>query len=414
MAKMEQLAMTLDIAKFKNLCKRLSPDIAVMVRGKHGIGKSQVIVQTAELLRDDFYKNPENCKQMVEAMKNEPLVAKKLAKSGGVWTHEMGLPVIDRRLSQLTEGDMVGLPFMEKEGTEYKPVSFIRHSCRFPVALFLDELNRAIKQVEQSTFQLADSKAFYGNLLHAGTRIYIAVNIGNSYSVEEFDPAALSRYAIIDLEPSIEEFLDHVRPICNSFLPDFISSNRNALESKEDTFEPNKKTPDRRAWVRLDNELTYAGLYDTPEDISFLHMCAAMVGFHFGNMYWNHVKDNQFNISGKEIATNWINVRKRLPENPDIKQQKFVEMSNRLGKYLEDTKIDVTVSGPQIKQFLIDCPADCSVVVWALMSKNKPNFYQLHPYLSDIIVKRAGGSYSKEKEEEHTTTNNPIVPRHKR
>ena len=417
------LAMTLDIAKFKNLCKRFTPDIAVMVRGRHGIGKSQVVYQVAELLRDDFYKNPENCAKMVEALKNEPSVAKKLRKTNGVWTHDMGLPVIERRLSQMTEGDIIGLPLLDGHSTEFRPVVWLINGCLFPVVLFLDELNRAIKGVEQATFQLADSKAFYGNLLHAGSRIYIAVNIGASYTVEEFDPAAISRYAVIDLEPSVEEFLAFAREKCNMFLPEFIAANRGALEHKEDNFEPNKKYPDRRAWVRLDEQLTAAGLYESPNDLTFLHMAASMVGFHYGNMFWEHVKNNQFSITGEEIARNWTKARNRVPTDSTVRQQKFIEMANRVGDYLKDNVIDPKEVGPQLKQFFTDCPAECVIVSWNIISKNKKNFYALHPFVNEIVIQRTTGQMINQNtavaapntpQQNPSFPSNPIIPRQRK
>ena len=410
-------AMTLDIAKFKNLCKCFTPDIAVMVRGKHGIGKSQVVYQVAELLRDDFYKDSDNCARMVEALKNEPSVAKKINKTNGVWTHDMGLPVIERRLSQMTEGDIIGLPLLDGRGTEFRPVLWLINGCLFPVVIFLDELNRAIKGVEQATFQLADSKAFYGNQLHSGSRIYIAVNIGASYTVEEFDPAAISRYAVIDLEPSIEEFLAYTREKCNYLLPEFIAANRDALEHREDVFEPNKKYPDRRAWVRLDEQLTASSLYNTPDDITFLHMAASMVGFHFGNMYWEYVRNNQFSVTGEEIAKNWKKVKQKLPKNDVVRQQKFIEMANRVGEYLRDNLVAPEEVGPNLKEFFKECPAECVIIAWQILGKNKKNFYSLHPFVSDIVVLRATGQEINQNtavpvpKEKNT---NPVVPRQKK
>ena len=60
----------MDIATFVTTAKALPPEISVLVRGPHGIGKSQVVRQVAR---------------------------------------HFNLQVIDRRLSQMTEGDMVGL-----------------------------------------------------------------------------------------------------------------------------------------------------------------------------------------------------------------------------------------------------------------------------------------------------------------
>ena len=70
----------------------------ILLRGRHGVGKSQVVYQTAERL---------------------------------------GLPVIERRASQMTEGDLVGLPSTDGDTTSFNPPDWFAQACREPVALFL-------------------------------------------------------------------------------------------------------------------------------------------------------------------------------------------------------------------------------------------------------------------------------------
>ena len=173
----------------------------------------------------------------------------------------------------MTEGDITGIPFEgNRGGTVFRACEWLLTTCEFPCVLFLDELNRAIKGVEQATFQLADSKAFDGNLLHDGTRVMVAVNIGDQYDVTPMDPAALSRYAVVDLDPTTQDWLDWANDNCNQALVEFIRSNEKYLEYK-DTCEPNKKYPDRRAWGNLDAELAQSGLYSAPEDVVFITDC---------------------------------------------------------------------------------------------------------------------------------------------
>ena len=54
----------------------------LLLRGRHGVGKSQVVYQVADAL---------------------------------------GLPVIERRASQMTEGDLVGLPCIDGNRTTFNP-----------------------------------------------------------------------------------------------------------------------------------------------------------------------------------------------------------------------------------------------------------------------------------------------------
>src|SRR6266571_81346 len=107
----------------KQLIKSFSPKVAIRLRGRHGIGKSEMVYQLGK---------------------------------------DIGLKVVERRLSQLQEGDIVGLPLLEGEGlqksTSFKPADWLIECANEPRILFLDELNRALPGVEQATFQLADSR----------------------------------------------------------------------------------------------------------------------------------------------------------------------------------------------------------------------------------------------------------------
>ena len=75
----------MDIKTFLKVAPALPPDIAILVRGPHGIGKSQLFRQVAEKLgfsQADF---------------------------------------IDRRLSQMTEVDLLGLPELTDGVTRFAP-----------------------------------------------------------------------------------------------------------------------------------------------------------------------------------------------------------------------------------------------------------------------------------------------------
>ena len=54
-------ALSLDIKSTKRLFTRFSPNRATMLRGRHGIGKSQVVYQIAGEFRSDFYRELGNC-----------------------------------------------------------------------------------------------------------------------------------------------------------------------------------------------------------------------------------------------------------------------------------------------------------------------------------------------------------------
>ena len=69
----------------------------VLLRGRHGIGKSSVVYQYAESL---------------------------------------GMPIVERRASQMTEGDLLGLPTVDEGVTSFCPPDWFATACDNGVVLF--------------------------------------------------------------------------------------------------------------------------------------------------------------------------------------------------------------------------------------------------------------------------------------
>ena len=135
---------TMSIQTFIKVASKLPIETSILLRGSHGIGKSQVVRQMAALF---------------------------------------SLPVIDRRLSQMSEGDMIGLPSTDGEVTRFNPPDWYKQACAKPMCLFLDELNRATPEVMQAAFQIVLDRELNGWKLHPQTRVYAAVNSSAAYTV---------------------------------------------------------------------------------------------------------------------------------------------------------------------------------------------------------------------------------------
>ena len=203
----------------------------VLLRGRHGVGKSQVVYQYAAA---------------------------------------DGLPVVERRASQMTEGDLLGMPapeLIEVNGvgaSQFRPFSWLIQACTEPVVLFLDEVDRATMEVRQGIFELTDSRKIAGWTLHPETLIFAAVNGGEhgaQYQVGEMDPAELDRWTVFDVEPTCEDWLTWAKDNVDGLVWDFINTNRNHLEHSGE-FEPNKVYPSRRSWDRLNECLVAASLLE--------------------------------------------------------------------------------------------------------------------------------------------------------
>jgi len=202
-----------------NICK------PVLIRGRHGVGKSELVYQIA---------------------------------------HGLDMPVVERRASQMTEGDLLGLPVIEGETTTWMAPDWFQEACNVPVVLFLDEIDRATLEVRQGIFELTDSRKLNGYHLHDGTLIFGAVNggiHGAQYSVGEFDPAELDRWTVFDVEPDVKDWLDWAKTEVSDVVWDFIAHNHDHLEHIGE-FEPNKVYPSRRSWVRFDECLQQGDLLE--------------------------------------------------------------------------------------------------------------------------------------------------------
>ena len=233
--------MSVDFKTFVSLAPSVSAaKLPVLLRGRHGIGKSQVVYQLAA---------------------------------------NAGLPVVERRASQMTEGDLVGLPSVEGNRTSFNPPDWFKQACEEPVCLFLDEVDRATLEVRQGIFELTDSRKLNGHNLHPDTIIFAATNggeHGENYQVNEMDPAELDRWSVWDIEPTIEDWLAWGKDNVDSLIWDFINQNRSHLEHNED-IEPNKRYPSRRSWDRLDKVLAKADALEAGPKM--LHLAQSFVGF---------------------------------------------------------------------------------------------------------------------------------------
>ena len=234
--------MSVDFKTFVSLAPAVSAaKLPVLLRGRHGIGKSQVVYQLAA---------------------------------------QMGLPVIERRASQMTEGDLVGLPSIDGNRTSFNPPDWFKEACEEPSVLFLDEVDRATLEVRQGIFELTDSRKLNGHHLHPETIVFAAINggeHGEQYQVNEMDPAELDRWSVWDIEPSVEDWLAWGKDNVDSLIWDFINQNREHLEHKGD-IEPNKRYPSRRSWKRLNDVLDGAGLLEEASPAMFT-LAQSFVGF---------------------------------------------------------------------------------------------------------------------------------------
>ena len=189
----------------------------IMLTGRHGIGKSQILTKYFE---------------------------------------SQGVTVKTLFLGQMSDpGDLLGLPNKDETTgkTTFMPPYWFPVDGQ-PIVLFLDELNRARPEILQTVMDLVLNRKLAGRALPEGSRIISACNDGEEYQLTDLDPALVSRFNIYTFRPSVEEWLLWAeREGLDERVISFISANPDLLDRSGDTKEDQglEKDPDRRAWEKV-------------------------------------------------------------------------------------------------------------------------------------------------------------------
>ena len=247
----------------------------IMLVGRHGIGKSEILSE---------------------------------------YFSRQGMRVVPLFLGQMADpGDLIGLPNKnEATGkTEFMPPYWFPLDGK-PIVLFLDELNRARPEILQTVMDLALNRTLAGRRLPDGSRIISAVNEGEQYQLTDLDPALVSRFNIVNFQPTVQEWLLWAkREKVDSRVTGFIEENSLWLDRNDDARENEDtgldKTPDRRAWKRVSDIIRGA------EVITAVHQkaIASVVGAKATVAFMGAVNNRKV-ISGKDILYSFDKVKDKL------------------------------------------------------------------------------------------------------
>ena len=351
----------LDIKTFKMVAPKLPAEIAILMRGPTGVGKSHLAKQCSMVL---------------------------------------DLPFIDVRGSTMSEGDVGGYPDIEgmKDSgvmTFCMPSWFMR-ACAEPVVLMLDEMNRALPGVQQSFFQLVLDREL-GNdkngvpyKLHPETRVYAAVNHGAEYDVNDMDPALLRRFWVCDLEPTHHDWLEwaagaEIDPV----LRDFIGQHPEHLRVDPGQVESGTICPNPASWHRVDTSLKHMGM--APAEVAgnarpegFYALCLGMVGTEAGIAFSDFVENYESVVTAVDVLDNWDEKKDGILELPNDRLNALIE------KLKENCKDNMwTVSQAANVGALAEAiPGEMMVSLWNAVSSTQvlENIQKLHHLIGKKIV----------------------------
>lgn len=302
------------ISDFIQAAKLLPSDVSVLIRGERGIGKSD----TVRALADHF-----------------------------------NLPLIDRRISQMTEGDLIGLPRTEerKSGaavTRFQPLDWFMDAVEKPHLIFLDELDRASGEVQQAIFELVLDRSVQGTKIHPDCRIYSAINGGqggHNYQVNEMDPALLDRFWTCDLETNLDQWLSWARKNkVNASVVNFLAAEgREHLDVLHED-DLNTISPSCRSWTRL------AKVLDQNEDIMDLEnadnrrkvisLASGFVGIEATSALVNYIRSEKV-FTAEDILEKWDKNKKYFEDDSKKYIENVAMLSNLFEKiysYIDDHK----------------------------------------------------------------------------
>jgi hypothetical protein len=348
--------MSVDFATFLSVAPHIiSAKLPVLIRGRHGVGKSEIVYMIAD---------------------------------------DMALPVVERRASQMTEGDLLGLPdtaetsINGRKATTWNAPDWLVTACEQPVVLFLDEVDRATMEVRQGLFELTDSRKINGWKLHPETIIIAAVNGGEhgaQYQVGEMDPAELDRWTVFDVDPSDEDWLRWAKDgIVHGVVWDFINQNRQHLEHKGD-FEPNKVYPSRRSWKRMNDTAVPAAVFDEGGDQDLLfNLATAFLGFEAA-------------VALKDFVDNyaWQVTIEDLLDSGDIAKTSEWGINDHAAmiekfEAAEVFKDELSVERTQnLANYFVTLPSEVAMKLWTVLgdSDNVDNVVALHRATAGTGVK---------------------------
>ncbi len=291
---------SITITELNYILKNTPSDENIMLVGKHGIGKSEIVKTFFE--RQGKHVETVFCSQAADP------------------------------------GDIIGLPRYNKETnrTEFAPPYWFP-TDNTPIVLFLDELNRARPEILQVVMDLTLNRKISNYKLPDGSQIISAINDGDEYQLTTLDPALVSRFNVYQLQPTVREWIEWAETHnLNQKVISFITINNNFLDPiiSED-YSIIEKSPDRRAWKRV-SDILNAGY---KLSINFKRMLSGIIGGSAAATFYEYLKSDDVNITVEKILTEFSSVESYL-HKAQYKVQEYTRLIDNICSYI-NTHVEV-------------------------------------------------------------------------
>ena len=313
------MSVSINITELKETLDLTPSTQNIMLVGKHGIGKSEILTS---------------------------------------YFNSKGLKVVTLFLGQMADpGDIIGIPSkVEKQDAKGKATSHTDFTPPYwfpqddqPIVLFLDELNRARPEILQTVMDLTLNRKLAGKALPKGSHVISAVNDGEEYQLTDLDPALVSRFNIYEFRPTVEEWLNWAAgQNLDERVINFIQDNPTWLDGDSSEYKGLDKSADRRAWKHVSDIMLKV---DTINDVH-KRIIAGIVGVGAAAAFIQSAQQRKV-ITGKDLLLKYDKTMKtvekyqlheyailnesvfRFLENAKLNEREKKLVGENLGKYLD-------------------------------------------------------------------------------
>ena len=300
------MAVIINTSELKETLELTPSTQNVMLVGKHGIGKSEILTN---------------------------------------YFNSKGMKVVTLFLGQMSDpGDIIGLPSkvekVDADGnvtsqTDFTPPYWFPVDGK-PIVLFLDELNRARPEILQTVMDLTLNRKLAGKALPEGSHVISAVNDGDEYQLTDLDPALVSRFNIYEFKPTVDEWLNWAAGQgLDERVINFIQDNPIWLDgdsgNKKTNYQGLDKSADRRAWKRLSDIMLKV---DVIQDIH-KRIIAGIVGADAAAAFIRSAQQRNV-ITGKDLLLKYDKTMKTVEK---YQLHEFAILNESVFRFLENAKL---------------------------------------------------------------------------
>ena len=238
--------------------------------------------------------------------------------------------------------------------------------------LFFDEINRGTKDTRQWAFQIVlDYKTNFKDV-PKGIQIVAACNDNlETYQIGELDQSFLDRFFVIDLKPTLKEFLNYAEKVgCHQAVYMYLEKNGGTCLDAPDQMDPDKRYQSRRSWIALSDTIKHfksggLDLLDFSADGAkdyFIKVCSGWLGGMNAMPFVSYVEKEYQVFTAEQIINEYPKYRRAFKKMAVITD--YGHYNEVVLKYLEKKKTINAEQQSNLYQFWRDMPNEAAGVFW--------------------------------------------------